>query len=703
MKHLPNGCKTLAMSAFALAAAFAVAGGVPSAEMLPQALVQTQHSREFRGQKPFDINTFNAREGVSGPRRAAATDPSLSFEEMPRYDYLQGPDGSTWFYTVDYDFETVVHNPWWSEDMITGFTFTIYDNLFNEVGTIKDKISFAANETRAREILLDAAVTKHFYNTDDRLEVMVYHVMNTEEYRNHYYYKIYTIDGEKDTNGNDVSIATFEGRCGDAINAGTPENEDFYITFITDPVVDFDGDTKSQAYIDYLNTLTYDLTTYGKATDAEGPKEVLSKSIYLTRVPGDTTSGIYMISKKVGNQLYLVFSEYDKPYFVEPVVVTGDESATPNNSFVIETYALSATGGEKVCTTTIPVDYPDSSQALCYAYYSIGSVAWSNDIDMSVNGTPTAPAFIVARDIETVATEDVLSNYEIYNASGTKVRVIATGAETIDVYETGGAQPQVMFVTPTEDGSYTMLFANLYDGQELFSISQDNDGDPLVAACSLVKDGEGNVNYAFEMRRFETDDNGNSIHRVAWFDNEGKPLRVDRINMGKNVQAAMINLDPAGLHPDIYDTDEDMEYAVLVKRTYGSAATTRNEFMVVDHTGDVYALFTADDERGEPAQFTVLPGTPNRIMMVYQTYYGYNIDLYDLPFEKAIQGVADAIGNDDNFAYDGTAVYAPGSAIAVYAVSGHKVAEGRDVVAVDTLAPGVYVVTTGDATHKIVR
>lgn len=592
--------RTMAVISATIFASLA-AVALSDASFLPGQLASVRHGREFRGQKPFAVADIHAAAAhKSGPQKVVASDPVVSFNDMPRFDYLEGPDGSTWFYTAEYEFKTVVHNEMWTEDMISAFTFTIYDNQFNVVGKVSDDVEFAPNETRAREVTLDAAVSAKFFNTDDNLEVMVFYVMNTEEYVNHYYYKVYSIGGEKNAKGRDVSIATIEGSCADAVNAGTADAEDFYFTFIDNPVVDFDGPIPSAEYIEYINTIAYRLTTYTKAVDGNGPIAVMEKDIYVTRVPGDTTDGIYFISKVENGQLYLIYSQYAKPYFVEPVLLTGDESATPDNSFVIETYAVSGIVSQLVSATTIPVDYPDSSDMLRYAYYSIGSVAWANDIDMSVNGTPSAPAYIVAHDVETVSSEDVASNYEIYGNDGRLVRTIASGTESIQVMQVAGSQPQVLFVTLDDDDKYQFRFANLYDGRTLFTLSQENGGDPISAACALVRATDGSINYAFEMSKYEEDESGNTYIRVAWFKSDGTFDRIDRINLGGDVQAAMVNLDPAGLHPDVYDTDDAMEYAVLVKRSHGAA--TRNEFMIVDDSGKMYAKFSADDKRGDPTQ-----------------------------------------------------------------------------------------------------
>ncbi|MCH5325775.1 MAG: hypothetical protein J1E29_01065, partial [Duncaniella sp.] len=531
------------------------------------------------------------------------------------------------------EIESVYHNEYWTEEFIKAFTFTIYDSSFNIVGKISDQVRLAPNETKAVEVVLDPSISAKFFNTDDKYEVMVFFAMNTPQYINHYYYKVYSIDGEKDSEGNDISIATMEGRCVDATNAALPgAEENFFYTFVHDPEVD---EAKAATYptrADYLNTLTYDLTTYSKATATEGPKEYFKKSIYSTRIPGDTTDGIYFISKTVDGTFYMVYSEYAKPYFIDPTGGAANEQATPDNSLKIEVYSTAGAEAALLSTTLIPVVELSTPNELIYSFYSIGSVAWSDDVDMMVNGTPSAPAFIVARDFANAATlEDVTSSYDIFANDGTIIKNLSNGTESIIVFPSDGTQPQVMFIRTDENQQYQFAIVDLYTVNTVFTIPQANNGDPLTAVCARVKGENGAYNYVFGMSNYEIDEADCLYIRLAWFAADGKLDRIDRINMGTNVQYATVNLDPYGLNPYLYDADEGMEYAVLVKRTVGS--TTRNEFLVVDDNGETLVTFTDDDGKGAPFNFTLLPGDPARIMMVYNDGYRFNVDLYNLPLQ----------------------------------------------------------------------
>lgn len=704
MKPFNSIFKTLAVSVVAVAGTTCftaeAAGTLSNGSYLPKLLTKTH---QFRGWKPFTVNDLKTTD-ADGIHTLGANGsaPSITFDELPVLDYLTAPDGKTWYYTAEYIIEKIEHNEFWTEEMKTGFTITIYDEYMQKVGAVSDKIEFLPGETRARDILPEPSLTRHFFNTDDKMEILVQHVMNTEEYVNHNYYRAYSIGGEKDPEGYDVPICTIEGLCADAANAGSGDNEDFYFTFYTNPdLKTFKGTIPSQEYIDFLNQQEYTLYTYGKATDdTSGPVMLFQKGVGITRVPGDTTNGLYFISKAEGGKMYFFYSQYAKPYLIEPVVLNGNEGATPDNSFVIDAYVASNGKVEPVSTTTIPVEMPESGDQLRMAYYSIGSVAWTNDIDMSVNGTTSAPAYIVAHDIEIPATEELTSSYEIYNNAGKLVRTIASNTESLDLYTLPGIQPQIMTIYINDDADYVFGFYNLYDGNKLFEIPQINQGDPLMAYGTMVYNPEGAVNYVFQLQKAAGDDDGNLYARTAWFNADGSKLRTDNINMGKDVQAFTINLDPVGLVPDIYDADDEMEYAVLVKRYNAQMGTTRNEFVVVDHDGAHYANFSADDGRGDPFMFTLIPGTPNRIMMTYrpdQASTRSNVDFYDLPFLKS--GINDVVAGEQApiMRYDGSTVTAPGANIDIYAISGMKVAGAANEISVKQLQAGIYVVVAIDA------
>lgn len=664
---------------------------------LGQQLKEVKHVRDIRGVKPFGFaNSDPKPQNTPSKRRVAQSDPVMSFQEVPVFSYLDGPDGNTWFYTTDFTYEERVTIPEYdySEEVISGFHFTIYDGSFNKKGEINGKIDYAEGETRTVLVEIDPTITRNFFNSDDNLELMVYVVKNTTEYINHSNYTVYSLGGEKDGEGNDVGITTLEGRLIDTINAGTDGQEDYFFTFQSDAMVDLDADYPT--YVDFLNSYVYRLTTFTKNTDGTGIKEIFSKDIYCTRIPGDTTDGIYFISKPFGGKMYFIYAEYEKPYFVDPTGMSPDESATPDNSLTIEVYSTTGGTPEKVSYTAVPVPEYEQEGALIYSYLNIGTVAWTHDIDMSVEGTPEAPAFIVSLDVQNAAEyeEYISSSFDLYDVDGKLIRNLATNTGGMTVFRDGDTQPQIMYIYDKGDGSYDFKLSNLYSNDVLFTIDQNNDGDHLSARCDRVRQSDGTYKFAFEMTYYDKDEEGDEYVRVAWYNADGSQDRIDKVKVGKDVMAAQVNMASSVLNPTLFDDDDLMEYAALVKRSVGGYI--KNEFVIVDDNGDWYAHFTEDDNKGMPYTVAVVFGEKNQMLMIYNNAYtDYNIDLYDLPFDNmnpdksGIENVVDSTV-EGIIKFDGSNLTGQGQ-IDVYDTLGVKIASGSDNLSVANLPSGIYI------------
>lgn len=661
--------------------------------------------RPYRGKKVWDINAFNTipgKERVS-PKGYAVTDPADQFTDVRLIDYIEGPDGSVWYYTAEYDVDRIEWSEWYIQESIKAYSFDIYDSSFNYIGTVKDKVELREGETGVAHAVLDPTVTLNFFNGDDSPEIMVYLATNTEMFVNNYYNKVYTIGGEKDAEGNDVPLMTIEGRCVDAFNAAGPgEPENFYLTFVGSESADNED---AADFVEFVKSYYQPITTYGKDVDGNGPVEIITKKIFLVCVPGDTTDGIYFISKPMNGKAYIIYSQYEKPYMIDPTGGAENEEPTPDNSLVNELYVIEGNSARLLSTTKIPVVQIESDENLMYSFYSIGSVAWKNDIDMVVNGTIEAPAYLVARDVMNAATyEEALSSYEIYGNDGKLIKEIAQDTDGIVVFDNNGEiEPEALFVFAVDDpnaelSNYTFKVAGLYTGNTIFEIDQLNGGDPISASCNRIKGADGKYKYGFEMTYYDKDSEGNEYARVAWFNEDGSMDRIDRINIGQDLMAAMVNMYSDALNPYLYDTDDAMEYAVLVKRIHDN--TTRNEFIIADDNGDWFAKFSEEDGKGDPRSFTILPGEEARLMMVYQESRRYNVDIYDLPFLAPAEDPNASIDSIEvggtKVIYSNNEILAPACNITVYSTGGANVAKGYGALSVDNLANGIYVVSVTD-------
>lgn len=671
-------------------------------------------AHEIQGNNPLRPATAGFdRAFNNGPHKMVGenTKPENAYAEIKDYGFLAMPDGRTWFYTTDYDYEEVKVNEYFTDYIMKGYTFTIYDEGFYRVGELSDKITVdtASGETGARHALLEATVTKNFFNDDDNYELMVYLGMNTGpeyDYKMHFYNKVYALGGEKTDEGYDKCIDIVEGRIVDVLDNSDANGENYYITIALNVYPPSKaGSPEYPTQTDWAKAVKTRLQTYGKAVDDKGIVMLDERDILNVCMPGDTTDGVYMITKIVDGKPYFIYSYYEKPYLIDPVGGTDDERATPDNNFLIDTFVVENNAFKQTSASVIPVEMPDANDQIYYVFYNLGAVSWKGDVDMSVNGKPGEPAYIITRRVTTAANLEVESiNLEIYGNDGKLIRPLGEDAQKVFILNSeGAAEPQAMLIRMgADDETYTFDFIDLYSGTVALSVPQIYNGEALMAPAERVKGVDGKFKYVFELLNEEIDANKHQYKRMAWINSNGEIEHIDRLNLGTQVQASMVNMDPNALNPHLFDDDDAMEYAVLVKRSQPNG-TTRNEYLIVDDSGDWYGKFTADDGKGDPVLLSIYPGETNRMHMTYQDGRVYNLDIFALPFLELISGIG-SVTDDEvlnvTVTYDGNAVYAQGAWIEIYASSGVKLAEGNDAVSVADLSNGVYIAVVRDAEGK---
>lgn len=631
--------------------------------------------RQYDGPVPFINPVKYEGSDLQQDLKARGIKPDHTFRGVNGVDFMNGPNGTTWFYTMNLIQENVLVKsaeenggfPLY-EKRTTMFNFNIYNEMYERVGSVSDKIELdnsnpLIEEVRAIDIWIDPAVSRHFFNSDDNYEVMVFHAINivrhgikdnsydengnekislTAGYGNRYYQKVYSIGGEKDpATGMDKAIMKIEGRCVDATNAKSGQDEEeYYYTFILDGVPDFWNykvDPFDEEYVNHVNSIISPLTTYKRNAAGDGIEVLKKYELGTARVPHDTTDGIYLITKVQDGKAYFIYSQYEKPLMVNPLGGALDESLTPDNNLIISAYSVSNGQMDFISDTYIKCAMPSTDEKLIYAFYSIGNVTYRDDVDISgALGTPDAPAYIVTHE-ECPAADlnSVTSWYEVYDNEGTFKHYLAQDIENMSILGTTPDGPLALFVKLDDLEMYHFEINSLYLNKVVADIPQINGGtyEGLTADCALLKGEDGDYKFGFVMQYWApTDENGNEKARIQWFTKDGKKDHIDYINLGQKVLRAQINMAPVAMNPYLYDDDPEMEYAVLVSREYGEAA--REEFIIVDNTGKWYGQFSEDNGYGAPRLYSLIPGgggQPNRLMMMYETGM---VEIYNLPFSQ---------------------------------------------------------------------
>lgn len=636
---------------------------------------------------------------------------------------IDAPDGQLWYYTGNFEYiEIPPHGDvYFTDRILQEYTFDIYDADMNLIGTIKDKMDYQAHEVRVPMCELAPIATRSFFNTDDKVEVIVSLAVNIEGGGNNYRSVVYSLNGEKDAEGYDVPVTVMDDLVGDVVEGPVTDGIDnFYITFVTDV---YDQIAPDATFWEYLLSQKAKITVYGRALDNSGPRSLFSTVIPIIQFPGDQENVSALMSMRKGDEVVFSISYYKEPFYNQYDDPFSEEmTQREGNSLVVDLYKASLNGLEKFSTTEIPVSLDpmndSSGNPTClFSFFSVGSLRYTNDILFDAPGaTADKPDFIVTRGNYQVSTDDIINSYFTYTNSGVLKNTIFEYADGMtELGNLEGFEPQQMFVSADAYG-YIYNFVDLYSGKTVavvpadFYVDDDSDAQLLTTNVARYAD-DSTYKYVFEMRYPITDDNGNDIIRFMYLTNKGAYDHIDYVNMGQGVAYAQSYLATEALGAHAYSTSATPAYMMLVKRSVSDTEVYNEELMVAE-------AMTTDNPDGKvllqlgPKGDFVLSGivpefarddNPGHLFVYYynSTASLYLLDIYHLPLDEEHGGV-DAVTADGTITINGGVVMAEG-AINVYALSGVLTASGHDTLSLSSLEPGIYVVSAQGKTVKIIK
>ncbi|MDE6544365.1 MAG: hypothetical protein K2K76_10430 [Muribaculaceae bacterium] len=549
--------------------------------------------------------------------------------------YLDSPTGESWFYTVEYDSEKIQHE-YYTEEVINGYTITVYDAAFQKVGEIRDNIVLRDDEIRVAQVQVGAQVTKKFFNYDNNCELMVMVSCNTPMYVNTYRTYVYTLDSAKVTTEN---IGVIDGYYVDAINAATDSwSEKFWITFYNE------DDTDTPMVGDVFNTGDMVLSTYKSAgySGMEDPKLVY-------RIPLIAATGedyVPMLSTVKDGVPYFAFNKLKYSWYEDPFDYT-NENPTADNSLIIDIYSTPTSWSselEKFSTTTVPLNTTLENRFFLYN----GNFSYSDDFSFDRYTTGDVPAFIITK--ANLAGMDSYSyDFDVYKGAGRgedaeaeHLLNIGTGTQGgIFMSDVAGFDPQVMFIT--NDGSnYVMVFTNTLTGEVEHSIKVISGGMGLTSETDRVSYGDSYL-YVASQAYGEAQPNGDTYSYMAYFNPDGSLHHADQVNVGQLVDYAQIYTAAEALNPYIFNLDSKREYMALVKRRNSAEGYGNHEELMIvseDPTADPVFTFVPTDETGELVTvYYANLGTDNPKLVIVTYADGKYINTsYNLPLQLFDEG-----------------------------------------------------------------
>lgn len=545
------------------------------------------------------------------------------------FEYMYAPDGSLWYAICNYDYQEVEHEAY-TERILKGYTFTFYDNAFNEVGKVCDKIELEEGETRCAEVSLASQITKQFFNNDGNYEVMVSLAMNTPEYVTNIRTKAYSITKQEDEELS-TPLTVIQGYPVDAVDCAKDRwSENFYITFLTEEQAG-DPDNYS-SYIDFLSDYKMVLTTYGK-----GNKLIIEKKIRTLDLPGDQMNTPMMLCKNENGKLTLIYSFYEKSFFEDPSGQGGNEKITEDNSLIIEMYQMNDAYPQELellGTTRIEtVQKPDNPAVYC-TFYGIGNLMWDKDVDFGNYSDDSRPTFIVSVDDYLYSDDDHLnSSYYVYDYDGKRIKTIAENTyDFVYLSDIAGFEPQAMFIHTGDD--MTFEFVDLYSCRQVTEVDYLYRGYNLSTSLDRVPYGDSYV-YASALSMGIPIDDTHLGAPVCWIDTNGDMIRLDVIPTGEGVELAQIYMLNDGLGQYVFNTDDDFEYMMLVKRKTAESSSLTEELLIASPEKGVLNTFTKQEDKGNIRSVLMMSGSNPELIVVYMDdNYKYTADAYSLPFTK---------------------------------------------------------------------
>lgn len=646
----------------------------------------------------------------------------------------------------------------YSRPILEEYEFTIYDSSMNEIGTIKDKMTYITyDELRDpdkvinkddlelygpyhREVAVAACeltpiITKNFFNNDDKYEIMVGLSVQTTYYHNNNYNRIYQLGGEKyqtkDFEGKDQTydkmLTSYSYQVGD-VYATTDEagNEKVYMTFMEDidSDVEFElpelgeGEDSSQVvipgYWDNYCTTGLQMVTYRGVRPGETEiQPVFNKDMFISKLPGDMQNTAFMMTLEHNGKAHMVVSYYEDTFWNRYDSPLAEMSMRENNKLVIDIYRENENGTqfELLQTAKIPTylspDY--GSERYLASWFSVGDFRYRQDLIFGNDGKVST--FLITKQ-DYISDENTIHSYYAYDANGQLINTIFERSQSfIPMSDIPGFEPQTLFINTNAMGDYIFHFIDLESAKEVLTLNYqfeiDEDCDPERMTSNVDRVAFGNsYKYADELRVPSQDEYGNDNGRIIWFERDGSFDRIDLVNMGKNVYYALSYIDSKSLDPNFFYKDSYNEYMMLVKRAYSGMSPVEELLIAQARNADApegrTLLSDGPDERGSLGGISVFDNKNQPLLLVTKIdsnsrqYW----DIYALPFDSA--SIEELTVNDSRSAitYDGNTITAEGR-IQLFNLRGIKVADGIDTLSTDGLGAGVYIVMAAGETRKI--
>ena len=596
-----------------------------------------------RGAEGFgnrNLTDFGSKKSAGRQTVTTARMGEVSPTQLPTADissYVDGPNGETYYYTMEYDKDLVEHE-YYTETLIKGYTITLYDPTFQVVGCIQDSIQLADNELKVASAQVGSLLTKKFFNYDNNLEVMVAISCNTAAYVNTYKTVVYSVNAGTVTT---EKLTTVDGYYVSGVDTATDQwAEHWYLTFLTE------DDTETPMVGEVVNVMDYHFKTYKYAGYGGMGDPVLDVRIPQIAVPGE--NAVPFLSTAYEGVPYFAVNRMKYCWFENPFDYE-NENPTADNELIVDIYAPASAWSstvEKYSTTTIKSNTTVDDRYFLY----LGAFGYDADLSFGKYSDDGLPSLIISTEHYLTASDGYNYDFDVYTPAAKgeeaegewKLNLIKRTEGGTFLNDIDGEDPQVMFVMVQNDG-YRFDFVDELTGELQHSIPYElEQGLYFTNSAERVAKGDGYY-YAVAQTHGASDDEGNVFTHIAYVNTDATIDHVDKLNMGKNVDYASVYIARDAFNPYIFNLDDNLEYMVLVKRKDSPTAASNHEELLVlsnDPEKEPLMQLLPDESLGQLATilYSNLDGKKPSLVVLYNNNYRYTLTAYDLPFSRFENG-----------------------------------------------------------------
>lgn len=612
-----------------------------------------------RAAKIDEINKLISAESQKGIAKISSKNPDFTLPVSDQYEYIDGPNGSIYFCSAEFETEDFVINEYYTRKDITGYKFTVYDTDFNVVGEIKGKVQLDTTtnpenpETRVASMGMTPIITKKFFNSDEKLEALVYFNFNTPDNTVNCRSIVFQLGGEKDENGYDKPLCSISGNLCDVLEAPANKwSEDFYLSFASD--YNFPMDPDDDSFEGYVNSLgakieTYKKVTYGSST----PSKIFEFKMRLNDWPGDQESASPFISRCINGKPYFITNGYTNGLWLfdelgeygYPEQIWNDDT-----KFFVDIYQpTSLENPNLIQHTEIDMRLSEGDNVFATFYY-LGNLGYRDDVNFDFCDEEGKANLVITTKDWTGAEMGTTSSYYLYSPTGYQMAVLGENVDgVLSMSDISGQEPEYMFVY-NSNGEYNFEFLNPFNGNVHHSFNQtlkwEGNLERLYVNADRIAAGDS-YKYCFELGTTGIDENGNDLMRLAWVSTDGEIIGIDKVNMGADVRMAKVYVSQEVLNPFVFDTTPEREYMIIVKRGNPYSSSIQEEFLISaaasteNPDGNIMLQITPDDTHGNLIQVSAL--NLNTSPLLWVMYYDiindkYSQEFYRLPLNKFAGG-----------------------------------------------------------------